>query len=303
MMTDGAILRWFEQKGWRPFPFQDEVWKRMAAGESGLLHATTGAGKTLAVALGAVAALQDAPPRGLTLLWVTPMRALAADTMRALTEAFEAVGAQWSLGLRTGDTSSSQRAAQGRKPPTVLVTTPESLSLLLARENAQEFFADLRCVVVDEWHELLGSKRGVQTQLALARLRRWRPGLLTWGMSATLGDLDAAKRALLGPRGEGALVEARLKKKLVIDTLIPQTPERFPWAGHLGIKMAQRVVEEIEAHNSTLLFTNTRSQAELWRQHLLRLRPDWAETVAIHHGSLSQEEREAVELGLKQGAL
>jgi len=308
-MADKAVARWFAEKGWTPFDFQKEVWARMAAGESGLLHATTGAGKTLAVALGAWQALRHEPAKGLTMLWVTPMRALAADTTRALTQALAGVQAQdksapqWSLGLRTGDTSSSQRASQSRKPPTLLVTTPESLSLLLSRENARDFFADLRCIVVDEWHELVGNKRGVQTQLALARLRRWRPDLLTWGMSATLGDLTAAKSALLGPKGEGALVEARLKKKLVIDTLIPDAPERFPWAGHLGIKMAERVVAEIEAHNSTLLFTNTRSQAELWQQNLLRLRPDWVDLLAIHHGSLAQEEREAVERGLKEGAL
>jgi len=308
-MVDKAVALWFAEKGWTPFDFQKEVWTRMEAGESGLLHATTGAGKTLAVALGAWQALRHEPAKGLTMLWVTPMRALAADTTRALTQALAGVQAQdksapqWSLGLRTGDTSSSQRASQSRKPPTLLVTTPESLSLLLSRENARDFFADLRCIVVDEWHELVGNKRGVQTQLALARLRRWRPDLLTWGMSATLGDLNAARRALLGPKGEGALVEARLKKKLVIDTLIPDAPERFPWAGHLGIKMAERVVAEIEAHNSTLLFTNTRSQAELWQQNLLRLRPDWNDLVAIHHGSLAQEEREAVERGLKEGAL
>lgn len=306
--THGAVTQWFKAKGWRPFDFQLEIWARMAAGESGLLHATTGAGKTLAVALGAWQALRE-PPEGLTVLWVTPMRALAADTTRALSEALDALHAldkaapRWTMGLRTGDTSSSQRAAQSRKPPTLLVTTPESLSLLLTRENAQAYFADLRCVIVDEWHELIGNKRGVQTQLALARLRRFRPGLVTWGMSATLGDLDAAKRALLGPQGAGALVEARLTKKLVIDTLLPAAPERFPWAGHLGLKMAPQVIAEIAAHANTLLFTNTRSQAELWHQQILRLRPDWAGSVAIHHGSLAQEERDAVERGLKDGAL
>jgi ATP-dependent Lhr-like helicase len=304
-----AVAQLFARRGWRPFDFQQDIWMRMAAGESGLLHATTGAGKTLAVALGAWQALQDEAPEGLKVLWVTPMRALAADTRRALDEALAELNRlapdapRWTLGLRTGDTSSSQRASQGRKPPTLLVTTPESLSLLLSRENAAEFFADLRCVVVDEWHELLGSKRGVLTELALARLRRFRPGLMTWGMSATLGDLDVARRALLGPKGAGALVAARLDKALVIDTLLPETPERFPWAGHLGLKMAPRVVAEIEAHGSTLLFTNTRSQAELWFQQLQRLRPDWADRIALHHGSLSQEERDTVEVGLKEGAL
>jgi ATP-dependent Lhr-like helicase len=286
----------------------------MREGRGGLLHATTGAGKTVAVGLGAWLALQpqSTPDDGLQVLWVTPMRALAADTARSLGAALEGVAAcdpsgapAWRIAARTGDTSSGQRASQAKRPPRLLITTPESLSLMLSRENAREAFAHLRCVVVDEWHELVGNKRGVQTQLALARLRTWRPELMVWGLSATLGNLDYAKRALLGPAAaaSAALVEAKLDKTLVIDTLLPEVPERFPWAGHLGIKMAQAVVAEIEACASTLVFTNTRSQAELWYQQLLKLRPDWAGVIAVHHGSLDREAREWVEKGLKDGAL
>jgi ATP-dependent Lhr-like helicase len=312
--TKKAVESWFAGQGWRPFDFQKKVWRLMAQGRSGLLHATTGAGKTLAVGFGALQALRDArasaaPP--LTLLWLTPMRALAADTALALASALNGVqesvatGAQWTLSSRTGDTSSRERAAQARQLPTALITTPESLSLMLSRENAREIFASLGCVVVDEWHELAGNKRGVQTQLALARLRRWRPDLMIWGMSATMGNLEEAKRILLGPSAaaRGALVEARLRKQILVDTLLPADPERFAWGGHLGIKMAPLVASEIDTSANTLIFTNTRSQAEIWYQRLLQLRPDWAGIIAIHHGSLARPVREWVESGLKQGAL
>jgi ATP-dependent Lhr-like helicase len=284
----------------------------MGDGRSGLLHATTGSGKTLAVAFGAWLATPETGEgdEGFRVLWVTPMRALAADTERSLREAFADVAAQdsaslWRVGARTGDTSGAARAALTRKPPRLLLTTPESLTLMLTQERARETFASLAFVVVDEWHELMGNKRGVQTELALARLRHFCPDVATWSLSATLGNLEEAKRVLLGPRDApcGALVEGRLDKPLVIDTLLPKSPERFPWAGHLGAKMVDPVVAEIEAAKTTLVFTNTRSQAEIWYQHILRRRPEWAGILAIHHGSLSRETRDWVEQGLKTGSL
>lgn len=310
-----AVTALFRRNGWRPLPFQKETWRLMAQGRSGLLHATTGAGKTLAVGLGAWQArrawTEDRDASGLTVLWITPMRALAADSFRSLSTALEFLNATdnsaapWTIGLRTGDTSSAQRVAQGKRPPNVLITTPESLCLMLSREDAATFFSHLRCVVVDEWHELFGSKRGVQMQLALARLRRWRPGLMSWGMSATLGNTEMAMRTLLGPRvaADGALVAARLNKPLIVDTLLPDADDRFPWAGHLGLKMAPKVIDEIDGCANALLFVNTRAQAELWHQKLVALRPDWAARIGLHHGSLAPEAREAVERGLKEGRL
>ncbi|MFO1126003.1 MAG: ligase-associated DNA damage response DEXH box helicase [Methylocystis sp.] len=300
----------FAERGWKPFPFQREVWREMANGRSGLLHATTGAGKTLAVALGAWQALADEgkePPR-LRTLWITPMRALAADAARALAEAFDVLstrGQRWTVGVRSGDTPPAERARQARRPPSVLITTPESLSLMLSRADAPDYLSTVRCVVVDEWHELIGNKRGVQTQLAIARLKRWRPDLLIWGMSATLGNLEEAKRVLLGPAdaSRGVIVAGILPKELIIDTLLPQDSARFPWAGHLGIKMATQVVEEIEKSKTSLVFTNTRSQAEIWYHNLLSARPDWAGVIAVHHGSLAQDSRDWVERGLKAGKL
>jgi ATP-dependent Lhr-like helicase len=297
---------WFASRGWAPFAFQREVWQALAEGRSGLLHATTGAGKTYAVWLGALqafgstAASKRPPP--LTVLWLTPMRALAADTLRALQQALEALQPDWSAGARSGDTSSAERSAQNLRLPTVLVTTPESLALQLARADAKEVLGSLRLVVVDEWHELLGNKRGVQVQLALARLRRWNAALCIWGMSATLGNLQEAMRTLLAG-GDGVLVQGEVPKQLLIDSLLPGRAERFPWGGHLGLTMLPQVIGEIAASPSTLVFTNTRSQSEIWYQALLEARPEWAGQIALHHGSLDRAVREWVELGLKSGAL
>ncbi|MFN4030593.1 MAG: ligase-associated DNA damage response DEXH box helicase [Acidovorax temperans] len=324
-MSEGTAKRWMAARGWQPFAFQQQVWQAMAEGRSGLLHATTGAGKTYAVWLGALErfsalALMDraqaapkkeankVPP--LTVLWITPMRALAADSLRALQEPLPDLAPHWSNGLRTGDTASGERAAQDRRLPTVLVTTPESVSLLLARADARERLACVQLVVVDEWHELVGNKRGVQVQLALARLSGWNPRLQVWGMSATLGNLPEALTTLvpaLPPRAprraRPLLVQGRIDKALQVQVLLPERVERFAWAGHMGLSLLPQVVQSIEASASTLVFTNTRSQAERWYQALLEARPDWAGTIALHHGSLSGEVRGWVEAGLKAGTL
>jgi ATP-dependent Lhr-like helicase len=304
---------WFAARGWKPFAFQKDVWAAVKRGESGLLHASTGAGKTYALWFGAlqhlakvappVAATKRKPPKApLTVLWITPMRALAADTLRALQAPVDELQLDWSLGLRTGDTSGAERARQSRRLPTALVTTPESLTLLLAREHADTELASLRMVVVDEWHELIGNKRGVQLQLALARLRRWNPGLLVWGISATLGNQAHAQDVLLGA-GQGVSVQGAQGKTIEVDTLLPTAIERFPWAGHMGLRMLDQVVAQIDSSNSCLVFTNTRSQAEIWYQAILDARHDWAGIIALHHGSLSREVRDWVELALKQGQL
>lgn len=319
-----ALTAWFETRGWKSFAFQRKVWRAIQEGRSGLLHATTGSGKTYAVWLGALMAFSLAAkaPRGrpaaaaapqpqpLTVIWLTPMRALAADTARALQaplDALRAAGAgDWTLGVRTGDTAGGERSAQSRRMPSALVTTPESLSVLLARADARDTLGGVRLVVVDEWHELLGNKRGVQVQLALARLQGWNPPLQVWGMSATLGNLQEAMDTLLGsaagPAG-GLLVRGAQEKALRIDTLLPPVAQRFPWAGHLGLSMLPQVVGEIDASGACLVFTNTRSQAELWFKALLEARPDWAGLVALHHGSLDREVREWVELAMKEGRL
>ncbi|HZX29272.1 MAG TPA: ligase-associated DNA damage response DEXH box helicase [Telluria sp.] len=296
------LQAWFAARGWGVFPFQRAVWDAALAGHSGLLHASTGAGKTYAVWFAALLRGAGKRPAGLRVLWLTPMRALAADTERALAESAAELAPSWRIGSRTGDTTSAQRASQAKTLPTALITTPESLSLLLSHPNAHERFAGLDMVIVDEWHELLGSKRGVQVQLALARLRRWNPQLVVWALSATMGRLDQARDVLLAG-GPGVLVEGEQGKEIVVDTLIPDSPSRFPWGGHLGIAMLEPVLHEIEQHAATLVFTNTRSQSELWYQNILDARPDWAGLIALHHGSLDRAVREWVELGLKHGQL
>ena len=310
-------LDWFGGHGWTPFAFQQEIWRAYLAGESGLAHAATGTGKSYAAWFGPLlqwlAANPDrarwpAQPPRLRVLWITPLRALAADTEQALRAPLVDLGLPWTVERRTGDVSSHAKGRQLKKPPTALITTPESLSLLLSQPDARTFFADLEAVVVDEWHELMGTKRGVQAELCLARLRGWRPSLRTWGLSATLGNLDTALAVLLGADAAGSarpgrLVRGEAPKSVVIDSLLPDRVDRFPWAGHLGLKMLPQVVDAIEEGRTALVFTNTRSQTELWYQALINARPDWAGDIALHHSSLSPDTRQWVEDGLKDGYL
>ncbi|WP_455808728.1 ligase-associated DNA damage response DEXH box helicase [Pseudomonas koreensis] len=312
--TDFA-RRWFLARGWKPFAFQKEVWAAVKNGESGLLHASTGSGKTYAVWFAALNRFAKAntltadnkprkrkpPAEPLSVLWITPMRALAADTARALEAPLAELDIPWSVGLRTGDTSGSERARQSRRLPSALITTPESLTLLLTRADAHVALSTLKMVVVDEWHELIGNKRGVQLQLALARLRRWNPQLIVWGISATLGNQQHAQQVLIGDGG--VTVQGKIVKDLQVDTLLPPSIERFPWAGHMGLRMLPQVVAEVESSASCLVFTNTRAQSEIWYQALLEARPDWAGLIALHHGSLAREVRDWVERALKEGAL
>jgi ATP-dependent helicase Lhr and Lhr-like helicase len=318
-----CLREWFASEGWQPFSFQEEVWRAYLARESGLVHAATGTGKTYAAFMGPVLEwLKDYPVgqrvRGsagkrhaaapLRVLWITPLRALAADTEDALRAPVEDLGLPWTVESRTGDTAPRIRARQSQRLPTALVTTPESLALLLTRSDAATLFDDLDLVVVDEWHELMASKRGVQTELALARLRRWRPTLRTWGLSATLGNLEVARDTLLGITAgrtarPGRIVRGLVPKALEVDSLIPETIERFPWSGQIGLRMVPEVVRAIEEGKTTLVFTNTRATAEIWFQALLSACPDWAGVIALHHGSMDRETREWVEDGIRDGRL
>ncbi|QSX78672.1 ligase-associated DNA damage response DEXH box helicase [Agrilutibacter solisilvae] len=310
---------WFATRGWRPLPFQREVWARWLAGESGLLHTPTGSGKTLAAFGGALLeALRDrpdsappapgkrprrAPARPLTLLWITPLRALAADTLRALREPVDALGLDWQVGLRTGDASARDKRLARAGRLDVLVTTPESLALLLSYPDTAAQLGALRGVVVDEWHELLGNKRGVLLQLGLARLRALAPALRVWGLSATLGNLDEARDALLPHAPQAALVSGLPPRALTLETLLPEAGERFPWAGHLGLVQLERVVARLLSTGTSLLFCNTRSQAELWHRALAAVWPEDEGTLALHHGSLDPRLRAAAEQGLREGSV
>ncbi len=321
MTTQNLVRNWFATQGWTPFPFQETVWQTYVAGESGLIHSPTGTGKTYAAWLGPLMAwvAENPPPYRTTrrntapplrVLWITPLRALAADTASALERPLLDLNLPWTIETRTGDTTASVRARQNTRLPTALITTPESLSLLLARANAAELFREVQAVIVDEWHELMATKRGVQVELALARLRRWQPHLRTWALSATMGNLDAALRTLLGvadyTTGEipsGCLVRGDMSKALIFDSVIPAHVDRFPWAGHLGLTLLPQVLAMIAARKSTLVFTNTRSQTERWFQEILAARPEWAGEIALHHSSLELKTRTWVEKALRAGVL
>ncbi|MDX1908099.1 MAG: ligase-associated DNA damage response DEXH box helicase [Bacteroidia bacterium] len=311
-LPERLAAAWYTQRGWTMFPFQAEMLAQYLQGNSGLLNAPTGAGKTYALWLPAVLdwvgdhpdTWQTQTQNGLQVLWITPLRALSQDITQACQTACDELGVRWRVETRTGDTSSAQKDRQRKHMPEGLITTPESLHVLFSTRDHLKLFAGLRAVIVDEWHELLGSKRGVQTELVLAHLRRLRPDLRVWGISATIGNLDQARAVLLGARDAQAVtVRADIRKEIRVESILPDTIERFPWAGHLGIRMLDKVLPVIQAHRSTLLFTNTRAQAEIWYQALLEADPDLAGLIAMHHGSISAETRAWVEESLHQGIL
>ncbi|MBS1705512.1 MAG: ligase-associated DNA damage response DEXH box helicase [Armatimonadetes bacterium] len=304
MASPDALDMFFESRGWVPFQFQRDCWDAIARGESGLLHSATGTGKTLAVWLGILGRFAGRPiAPGLKVLWITPLRALAHDTRAALEKGCEGLGLPWTVEIRTGDTGSSEKRRQRIAPPDVLVTTPESLAVMLSNADHKGVLSNLEAVVVDEWHELLSTKRGVLNELCMSRVRALCPSLMTWGISATLGNLDTARDVLLGVGRTGPIIRGKSDKETVIDSLLPESVDRFPWAGHLGLNLLPMVLDAIEETGTTLVFTNVRSSTELWHQAILAARPDWEGTVAIHHGSLEREIRDDVEIGLKTGQL
>ena len=209
-----------------------------------------------------------------------------------------------SVGIRNGDTSTSERQKQDKSLPDLLITTPESLHLLLARKGFDTRFKGLQAVIVDEWHELLGSKRGVQMELALALLRHRIKGLRVWGISATIGNMETALSVLLGEdANRGQLIRADIQKSIEVKTIIPRDVASLPLAGHLGVHQVEAVAEIIHQSQSTLVFTNTRNQCEMWYQKLIDFDPNLIGLIAMHHGSLDKELRSWVEGGLYEGKL
>ena len=325
------IEAWFAGRGWTPMDFQRQCWQAFLQGESGLLQVPTGSGKTYAAVMGPIAAMlaeaAAAEPEGLRLLVITPLRALSRDLALAIEEPIRAMGWPLRVAIRNGDTASHERGKQLRRPPQILITTPESLSVLLSNAAAPQLFERLQAVVLDEWHELMGSKRGSQCELCLGWLRRLRPGLRTWAISATIGNLEEAARAALGlpdeaelqwqddapvagtvpPPGSGAgqarLISARLRRDTAIRSLLPETIDGFPWGGHLGLRMYEELVAGLDPAVSTLLFTNTRNQAERWHQCLRFACPEMEDALALHHSAIDRAEREAIEARVKAGEL
>ena len=339
-----VIQQWYKQKKWQQFPFQQEMAAAYISGYSGLLNAPTGSGKTFALFLPFLIDFIDKHPdtyttkknNGLLMLWITPLRALTNDIRKAMQEVCDEIGLPWQIGTRTGDTSAAEKQALKKKLPEVLLTTPESLHLMLAQKEYPKMFSQLEVVVIDEWHELLGTKRGVQVELGLSKLKvsgssfgergagnenknagspnsatrntnpEPRTPLRIWGISATIGNLEQAAEALLGndfPPERIKMVRANLDKKLDIRSIIPENIENYSWAGHIGLKLLPEVMEIVARSKTTLIFTNTRSQSEIWYHAILDNYPEYAGIMAMHHGSLDNELRNWVEQALHAEAL
>ncbi|PWK71406.1 DNA ligase-associated DEXH box helicase [Mucilaginibacter oryzae] len=460
-----VIQQWYAEKKWEQFPFQAEMMEAYLSGYSGLLNAPTGSGKTFALFLPFLAGFINKHPdtyktqqnNGLLMLWITPLRALTNDIRKAMQEACDEIGLPWRIMTRTGDTSAAEKTALKKKLPEVLLTTPESLHLMLAQKEYPKLFNQLQVVVIDEWHELLGTKRGVQVELGLSKLKHLSPalsrgegvgkqdhmikdkypgyhtadalswhanidnaklmrrqptdaenilwqllrgkktgykfrrqhpvlnyipdficlekkliievdgayhddteqqhldiertrhleaegyivlrfanaevltdserviekiknnlqngslppgegwgGVKIWGISATIGNLEQAAEVLLGnnfPKSQIRMVRANLEKKLDIRSIIPQNIENYSWAGHIGLKLLPEVMEIVARSKTTLIFTNTRSQSEIWYHAILDNYPEYAGIMAMHHGSLDNELRNWVEAALHAEAL
>lgn len=297
------VLQWFERQGWQPLPFQLEAWRAYWAGKSGMIQVPTGSGKTYGAVMGAIAHMLQHPSPGLKLLYITPLRALSRDIEQAIRRPIDEMGWPLQVESRTGDTSSSRKARQMKAMPDILITTPESLSVMLSYKDSKKRFGALRLVILDEWHELISSKRGTQTELCLSHLRRLQPTLQTWAVSATLGNVIEAAQTAVGLGAEPVIVQSNLQRQTVIQSVLPEAVDTFPWGGHLGLRMFEELVEALDMERSTLIFTNTRAQSERWYQALLYALPDHSHQIALHHGSIDVAQREAIEAGVKDGSI
>lgn len=299
-------VAWFNKQGWTPFPFQLETWSAHLAGYSGLVNAPTGSGKTYSLIIPVLLEGLDTREKGIQAIWITPIRALAAEIKDSAEAAAEGLGSSWTIGVRTGDTRTSEKLRQKEKPPQVLITTPESLHQLLSHTGYQAYFSHLKTIVLDEWHELMGSKRGVQAELALSRLKHIVPGLKIWGISATIGNMEQSLEVLLGdryPRKQHRVIRADIEKKVEIHSILPDDIDNLPWTGHGGLHLLQKAIQVVQKSTTTLIFTNTRSFAEIWYHKMLDVAPELSGQIAMHHGSISQELRQWVEQQLHEGKL
>ncbi len=305
---------WFQKQDWKPFKFQKDTWKAFLQGKHGLLNAPTGSGKTYALWFPIVLNYIKNNPeyktkhkKGMKAVWITPLRALSQEIRQSAERVTADLGTQMTVGVRTGDTPTKERARMKKQMPDLLITTPESLQLLLATKGYDKTFKDCSAIVVDEWHELLGTKRGIQMELALSRLKTVSKNLRIWGISATIGNLEQAREVLLGPGTpafeNSVMIRANLSKKITVRSIIPEKMETFPWRGHLGLHLLEYVVPIINNSRTTLLFTNTRSQCEIWFQKILEKHPEYAGEIAMHHGSINKETRNWVEQAIRNESL
>jgi ATP-dependent Lhr-like helicase len=303
-MTDlpEPLTRWFAERGWAPRRHQLEMLDAARAGRHALLVAPTGAGKTLAGFLPSLVELIEQPSDRLHTLYISPLKALAVDVQRNLLTPIDEMGLPIRVETRTGDTPYERKMRQRARPPEMLLTTPESLSLLLSYEDSFLLFSDLKTVVIDEVHAFATGKRGDLLALCLARLQTIAPGLRRVALSATVADPDAY-RAWLAPHGDihsVALVQGDKGADPNIAILLPEGT--VPWSGHSGRYAIPQVMAEIETHKTTIIFCNTRGLAELifqdlWKVNELKL------PIGVHHGSLSIEARRRAEQAMADGRL
>ena len=300
------VHKWLEVEGKTPFTFQLNTWKSYHKGYSGMVVAPTGFGKTYSVFLGVLIDFMnnaEMQQKGLKLVWISPIRSLAKDLAKAMQDAVNSIGLDWTVETRNGDTDPKQKERQTKQMPDVLIVTPESLHLMLAQKKRAQFFKNLQCIVVDEWHELLGSKRGVMVELAVAYLQHNVKNMRVWGITATIGNVDEAMNVLLSNSKLTKKIVATEKKQIEIIPVYPDELELLPWAGHLGSKLVDKVIPLILESKSTLIFTNTRNQSEMWYQLLLQVHPDLAGQLALHHGSIDLNLRQWIEDTLSNGSL
>ena len=299
------VEKWFKSNGWRPQDFQIDCWEHYNKGENLMLHAPTGTGKTYAIWGGILNEYFELKEikEGINIIWITPLRALAVEIQKSTQQLSSDLKTGIKVDLRTGDTPQSRRIKQNQNFPFGLITTPESLHVLLSSKKHKDFFKNLRAVVVDEWHELLGTKRGVQTELAISYLRFLIPKLKTIGISATLGNKELAGEILMGLGNNFKTITSKIKKRINVKSIIPKSMERFPWRGHLGTHLIDEVIKIIRKGKTTLIFTNTRSQCEMWYHKIIHSYPELAGVIAMHHGSIDKKIRLWVENGLREKKL
>lgn len=306
MTQQEQVNAFYKKMKWEIFPFQTEAAECFLNGYSGIVNAPTGSGKTFSLLIPAmIQAASQSKKSGLKIIWITPIRALAKEILISCNKAIHTLALDWTAASRSGDTKASEKKKQLLKPPDILITTPETMHVLFSTKAYHGFFEGLTTIIVDEWHELIGSKRGVQMELAISRLRGMFPKMSTWGISATIGNMDEALEVLLGINNptKQIIIKSKIKKKIAVKTIFPDELETLPWAGHIGIKLLEKVLPIIHSSKTSLIFCNTRAMTEIWYQQLLDADPSLAGIIAVHHGSISRELRDWVEQNLYTGTL
>jgi ATP-dependent Lhr-like helicase len=297
----------WHKKNWRSFPFQRESWEAYFKGKSGLILSATGSGKTFASLGGPLMALRAQGTSSLRselrVLYISPLKALVRDVEKNVQNLIDELGWSFRLETRTGDTSAADKKRQTDHLPHLLFTTPESFGLLITQPGWRDRMRGLLAIVLDEWHELLGSKRGSLLELNLARLRAALPTAQTWAASATLADPEQAAQVATGVAIIPTIIRGEVARAVTVQSVLPQFSEVMPWFGYRGLNRLLEVAAELDPAHTTLIFTNTRGQSEAWYSALSMLHPEWEGLFGLHHGSIDREERARVEEGIKDGTI